>query len=325
MRALTVDVYCRATDLRKAFATDVRGGLTAPQKAIPPTWFYDEHGCALYDAITQLPEYYPTRTERQILERRAGEIARHAPCDTLVEIGAGTSEKTRILIDALLDNAGLATFVPFDVSEPTLRMAGEKLLYEYPGLSVHAVVGDFHHHLRRLPTGGRRLVAFLGSTIGNLLPDQRARFLADIAATMQPGDQLLLGVDLVKDPARLVDAYDDPAGVTAAFNRNLLVRINRELGADFEPNAFEHIARWDAEHSWIEMRLRAQGPQRVHIDALDLEVDFADGEDLLTEISTKFTLDGIAGELAAASLIIESHWTDRANDFLLTLSTHPHP
>ena len=213
---------------------DARAGLTASPKVLPPKWFYDEAGCRLFDEITRVPEYYPTRTERAILARHAGDIAARTSADTLVELGSGTSEKTRLLLDALVGARTAARFVPFDVSEPTLRDAANAIELEYPGVDVHAVVGDFERHLDRLPRGGTRLVAFLGSTIGNLDPDGRARFYRSIAAGLAPDDALLLGTDLVKDRRRLEAAYDDSAGVTAAFNRNVLAVLNRELAADFD-------------------------------------------------------------------------------------------
>jgi L-histidine Nalpha-methyltransferase len=299
---------------------DARAGLTASPKVLPPKWFYDEEGCRLFDEITRLPEYYPTRTERAILARHAGDIAARKSADTLVELGSGTSEKTRLLLDALSAHGSLRRFVPFDVSEPTLREAANAIELEYPGVDVHAVVGDFERHLDRLPGGGTRLVAFLGSTIGNLDPDGRARFYRSIAAGLAPDDALLLGTDLVKDPRRLEAAYDDSAGVTEAFNRNVLSVLNRELAADFVPDRFAHVARWNPAEEWIEMRLRSQGTQTVHVDGLDLEVAFADGEEMRTEISAKFRRERVEAELAAAGLALAAWWTDPGGDFALSLS-----
>ncbi|HEY4398542.1 MAG TPA: L-histidine N(alpha)-methyltransferase, partial [Acidimicrobiia bacterium] len=256
----------------------------------------------------------------------AGDIAAATSADTLVELGSGTSEKTRLLLDALSAHGSLRRFVPFDVSEPTLRDAARAIELEYPGVEVHAVVGDFEHHLDRLPRGGTRLVAFLGSTIGNLDPDGRARFYQSLAAGLAPGDALLLGTDLVKDPKRLVAAYDDAAGVTAAFNRNVLSVLNRELGADFVPERFAHVARWDAAEEWIEMRLRSEGAQTVRVHELDLQVEFADGEEMRTEISAKFRRERVDAELAAAGLALAGWWTDPDDDFALSLSVparHP--
>ncbi|MEA2704675.1 MAG: L-histidine Nalpha-methyltransferase, partial [Actinomycetota bacterium] len=253
-----IDVHLAPDALRSALRADVAEGLTASPKELPPKWFYDERGSELFDEITRLPEYYPTRRERAILEQRAPEIAALSGADTLVELGSGTSEKTRLLLDACVaGGAGLRRFIPFDVSEATLRQAATAVAAEYPTVAVHAVCGDFDHHLGTIPGGGRRLVAFLGGTIGNLDPKPRAEFLAALSANLAPGDALLLGTDLVKDPGRLVAAYDDAAGVTAAFNRNVLRVVNRELSADFDPDSFAHVALWDPANEWIEMRLRA--------------------------------------------------------------------
>ncbi|MCA1713102.1 MAG: L-histidine N(alpha)-methyltransferase [Actinobacteria bacterium] len=301
-----------------ALARDVRSGLTAPLRSLPPKWFYDERGSQLFDDITRLPEYYPTRAEREVLQERAAEIAALTGADTLVELGSGTSEKTRVLLDALSASGSLRRFVPFDVDPTVLRAAGASIASEYPGVQVHAVAGDFEHHLHLLPGGGRRLIAFLGGTIGNLLPAERHRLLRTLAAQLGPQDALLLGTDLVKDPARLVAAYDDAAGVTAAFNRNVLHVLRRELDADVDPDAFEHVAVWDAEHEWVEMRLRSRDHQIVRV--LDLEVRFAAGQELRTEISAKFRPAGLQRELADAGLTLERCWTDQAGDFAVSLS-----
>jgi L-histidine Nalpha-methyltransferase len=298
----------------------VRAGLGATPKTLPPKWFYDDRGSELFDEITRLPEYYPTRTERSILVEHARDVAELTKADTLVELGSGTSEKTRLLLDALRDAGTLERFVPFDVSEQTLRDAAASVAHEYDGVHVHAVVGDFEHHLGDLPDGGTRLVAFLGSTIGNLAPAPRAQFLADLAATLAPGDALLLGTDLVKDTGRLVAAYDDAAGVTAAFNRNVLAVLDRELDADFDPDTFDHVAVWNADAEWIEMRLRSQRAQTVHVRALGLDVEFAAGEELRTEISAKFRRDRVEQELAAAGFHLAEWWTDPADEFALSLS-----
>ena len=307
-------------DAAAALRADALAGLTATPKELPPRWFYDERGSELFDRITRLPEYYPTRTERAILEARAAEIAAASGADVLVELGSGTSEKTRLLLTALREAGTLRRFVPFDVDPSVLRLAGAALVEEYPGLDVEGVVGDFTRHLGELPRDGRRMVAFLGSTIGNLAPAARAEFLAELAATLHPGDSFLLGTDLVKDPARLVRAYDDAEGVTAAFNRNVLLVLDRELKADFDPEAFEHVARWDAEREWMEMRLRSTVDQVVSVAALDLEVRFAAGEEMRTEISAKFRREGVERELAAAGLRLARWWTDPAGDFGLSLA-----
>jgi L-histidine N-alpha-methyltransferase len=322
MTAVTVDVHLVDADRVAAMAHDVRTGLTAVPKVLPPVWFYDERGSELFDEITRLPEYYPTRAEQAILEAHADDIAEVAQATTLVELGSGTSAKTRLLLDAMVGDGALRRFVPLDVSEETLRHAASDISGEYD-LPVHAVVGDFHRHLRTLPREGRRMVAFLGGTIGNFTPDQRHKFLMDLDATMDHDEWLLLGTDLVKDEARLVAAYDDAQGVTAEFNRNVLRVIDQELGGDFEPEAFEHVALWDAANSWIEMRLRSTVDQHVRVADLDLEVDFAAGEEMQTEISTKFTPDGVRQDLWDHGFVVEASWTDPAGDFLLTLS-HPY-
>jgi L-histidine N-alpha-methyltransferase len=315
-----VDRHLDAATLAAQMETDVRAGLTGSPKTLPPTYFYDEAGSELFEAITRLPEYYPTRREAEILTAHAGEIADITRADTLVELGSGTSEKTRTLLDALAAAGTLRRFVPFDVDDVTLLRAGEAVAAEYPGVAVHAVVGDFSRHVGKLPTGGRRLIAFLGSTIGNFEPGPRAEFLAGLAATLAPGDALLLGTDLVKEPERLVAAYDDSAGVTAAFNRNVLYVLDRELKADFDPEAFAHRAVWNAPEERMEMWLRATTAQDVHVGALDLDVSFAAGEGLRTEVSSKFRRDRVTAELAAAGLQLTHWWADAAGDFALSLS-----
>ena len=317
---LTIDVHIEPADLVDALRSDAYRGLTSNPKELPPKWFYDDRGSQLFDEITRLAEYYPTRTERAILASHSDEIARLTAADTLVELGSGTSEKTRLLLDALRSAGTLARFVPFDVSETTLRDAAAAVGDEYPGVAVHAVAGDFERHLDRLPGGGRRLIAFLGGTIGNLLPDARARFLAEIEAGLGGDDAFLLGTDLVKDTARLVAAYDDAAGITAEFNRNVLHVLNRELDADFDPSRFAHVARYDTDHEWVEMRLRSIGDQVVHVAELDLVVGFRDGEEMRTEVSAKFRRDGVERELATAGLRLTEWWTDPAGDFALSLS-----
>ncbi len=308
-------------DAAAALRADALAGLTATPKSLPPRWFYDARGSELFDEITRLPEYYPTRAERAVLETHAGEMAAASGAGVLVELGSGTSEKTRLLLTALSRAGTLRRFVPFDVDPSVLATAGAAISAEYPGVAVDAVVGDFTRHLDLLPRSGRRLVAFLGSTIGNLEPEPRAEFLRDLAATLQPGDSFLLGTDLVKDPARLVRAYDDAAGVTAAFNRNVLAVLDRELGADFDPAAFEHVAVWDADAEWIEMRLRSRTDQVVRVPALDLEVPFAAGEEMRTEVSAKFRRERVEAELAGAGLRLTHWWTDPDGDFGVSLST----
>ncbi len=302
-------------------ATDVRAGLTAEHKTLPPKYFYDAAGSDLFDEITRLPEYYPTRTERSILLEHAPEIAALTRAETLTEIGSGTSQKTRLLLDALTAAGSLRRFVIFDVDPTVLAQASASLGQEYPQLEVESVVGDFELHLDLLPRQPRRLVAFLGSTIGNLEPAARVQFFRSIRSTMGVGDFLLLGSDLVKPVPRLIAAYDDAAGVTSAFNKNVLVVINRDLGADFDLDAFEHVAAWDPANEWIEMRLRSIRDQQVRVAALDLTVRFDRGELMRTEISAKFRQRGVADELRRGGLTITNWWTDRAGDFALSLST----
>ncbi len=310
----------RAASLR----ADALAGLTATPKSLPPKWFYDAQGSALFEKITELPEYYPTRAERSILQAVAGSIASLSAAGVLVELGSGSSEKTRLLLDALHEAGTLRDYVPVDVSESALVLAGDALAAEYPGLAVHAVVADFEEHLGLpAPDGAapaRRLVAFLGSTIGNMVPAERAAFLARVRRELRPGDTFLLGTDLVKDPAVLVAAYDDDAGVTAAFNKNVLAVLNAELGADFDLDAFEHVAVWDSGNEWIEMRLRAVSPQEVRVRDIGLAVSFAAGEEMRTEVSAKFRREGVAAELAAAGFATRAWWTDAAGQFGLSLS-----
>ncbi|MFF0820009.1 L-histidine N(alpha)-methyltransferase [Micromonospora haikouensis] len=318
MSAEPLEIYLEEQDLGRSLRDDVRTGLTARPKWLPPKWFYDARGSELFEEITRLPEYYPTRAERSVLAERAGDIAELTGAKTLIELGSGSSEKTRLLLDAFTRRGGLGTFVPLDVSVSALRQSTEQIATDYPGLRVRGIVGDFTRHLDRLPTGGRRLVIFLGGTIGNLLPAERAGFLAAMRACLEPGDWLLIGTDLVKDPSIVVPAYDDAAGVTAEFNRNVLRVVNRELGADFDPEAFAHVALWDPEREWIEMRLRAERPVRARV--LDLDVEFAAGEELRTEVSAKFRPEGIAAELAAAGFTAREFWTDADGLFGVTLA-----
>jgi L-histidine N-alpha-methyltransferase len=306
--------------LRHALEHDVRAGLSAMPKWLPPKWFYDATGSELFARITRLREYYPTRRELGILRESAADIAARAGADTLVELGSGTSEKTGLLIDALTATGRLRVYTPVDVDAVTLTDAARRLAATHPGLTVHAVCADFERHLALLPRTGRRLVAFLGGTIGNLDPPAREVFLKEMRATLRPGDTFLLGADLVKEPRRLVAAYDDKAGVTAAFNRNILRVINRELDADFEPQAFDHVALYDTRHEWIEMALRATRPMWVRIGALGLTIPFAAGEETRTEISAKFRLNRLRAELTAAGFVIHHHYTDPAGDFILVLA-----
>jgi L-histidine N-alpha-methyltransferase len=318
---LSLSNHLAADSAAQALRRDVRDGLAQTPKSLPPKWFYDSVGSDLFDRITRLPEYYPTRAEAQILRARSAEIAAASGADTLVELGSGTSEKTRMLLHALRNRGSLRRFIPFDVDSGVLNAAGSAIQREYPGIEIEAVCGDFEEHLEKIPRVGRRLVVFLGSTIGNLTPGPRTDFLSGLSKTLQPGDSLLLGTDLVKDAGRLVRAYDDSAGVTAQFNRNVLAVVNLELDADFDLDAFEHVARWNADEERIEMWLRASSAQQVSIAALDLAVDFAANEEMLTEVSCKFRPDRVTAELAAAGLRRSHWWTDPAGDFGLSLST----
>lgn len=318
---VTLEVLLDEAALRRALLDEARHGLTATPKELTPRWLYDERGSLLFDEITRLPEYYPTRRERSILQAHAGDIARRSRAENLIELGSGFSEKTRLLLDSLREFGSLQRFVPFDVSEPTLRSAMMQLADEYSGLQLHGIVGDFERHLSAIRGPGRSLVAFLGGTIGNLKPAPRARFLADLAASMKVGDTFLLGTDLIKDRQRLHAAYNDRDGVTAAFNLNVLNVLNHSLEANFELDGFEHLARFDEENAWIEMLLCSKRSQRVHVGALDLDIQFAEGEQMRTEVSCKFRPEQVEDELAAAGLRLLEWWTDDAGDFALSLCT----
>ena len=315
-----IDVHLHGDDVEAALRRDVLHGLGQDPPTLPPKWFYDDRGSELFDQITRLDAYYPTRREREILGREAPAIASASGADTLVELGSGTSDKTRLLLDSFVDAGQLMRFVPMDVSEGILRWSAATIADAYPGVEVHGVVGDFDRHLARLPAGGRRLVAFLGGTIGNLVPTERQRFLTDLAATLAPGDSLLLGTDLVKDPERLVLAYDDPEGVTAEFNRNVLSVVQHQLDAKVDPDGWRHVAVWNPDAEWIEMRLRAVGDQQIAIPSLDFDRTFPDGTEIRTEVSSKFRRDGIADELSAAGFELTNWWTDEADDFGVSLA-----
>ncbi|MEU4806793.1 L-histidine N(alpha)-methyltransferase [Actinosynnema sp. NPDC023587] len=315
-----LDVHLTPEDAVVALRAEAKAGLTARPKWVSPKWFYDAVGSELFEEITRLPEYYPTRAEREILVARAAEIATTTGAHALVELGSGSSEKTRLLLDALREHGTLTEFVPLDVSASALTDAARQILADYPGLSVHGVVGDFTEHLGLLPGSSPRLVAFLGGTIGNLIPEERDKFLTSVRDVLEPGEWLLLGTDLVKDPEVLVRAYDDARGVTAEFNRNVLRVLNRELGADLDPLAFRHVALWNADQEWIEMRLRAVRAVRAHVAALELDVEFAEGEELRTEVSAKFRREGVERELTAAGFELHRWWTDPQERFALSLA-----
>ncbi len=321
MSTLTVHRHLTDGYQQAALRADVVAGLGGMPKRLRPVWFYDTRGSELFEEITRLPEYYPTRAEREILAERAGEIAAACRADTLVELGSGSSDKTRLLLAALKAAGTLRRYVPVDVCESALLHAAGQLRAEDPRLAVDAVVADFGRHLAELPRGQRCLVAFLGSTIGNLTPAERAAFLCDVRSLLRPGDALLLGTDLVKETGTLLAAYDDGAGVTAQFNRNILRVLNHELNADFDPDAFVHVVRWNAEREWIEMRLRSLQPQVVKLPGADLVISFTAGEEIRTEISAKFRPGTVRAELAAAGLALTHWWTDQAGRFGVSLST----
>jgi len=318
--AIQIDSHLGGPEHR-TLAEDVLDGLTRPFKELPPKHFYDARGAELFDRICELPEYYPTRTERGILDATAAEIATLTGAVELVELGSGTAAKTRVLLDALHRAGTLERYVPVDVTESMVRDCADELTLEYPGLRVHGVIGDFERHLDRVPPAdGPRLVVFLGGTIGNFPPGSRRRFLRQIADLLGPRDHLLMGTDLVKDAGVLKDAYDDQQGVTAEFNRNVLHVLNRELDADFDPGDFDHVALFDDRHEWVEMRLRARREHTVTVGALELDVHFDAGEEMRTEISAKFTRPRLESDLDAAGLQLVRWLTDPEDLFALTLS-----
>jgi L-histidine N-alpha-methyltransferase len=319
--AITIERCAPAGGAASSLADEIRAGLTRELKELSPRLLYDERGSRLFDRITALPEYYPTRCEREILDRRATEIVTATGARELVELGSGTASKTRALLDAMAGAGTLRRYVPFDVDASVVEACAGELVELYPGLSVHGVVGDFGRDLDRIPGGDRRLFAFLGGTIGNLYPDERRAFLGRVGGLMTADDRLLIGTDLVKDRAVLEAAYNDSAGVTAAFNRNVLRALNESVGADFDPAAFEHVAFFDEANSWIEMRLRAKGAQLVRIEGAQLELTFEDGEELRTEISAKFTRDAVADELAVAGLRLDEFHTDGGGLFGLAVAS----
>jgi L-histidine N-alpha-methyltransferase len=300
----------------------VLDGLTKPFKELPAKHFYDARGSELFERICELPEYYPTRTELGILADNAAAVVEATGAGELVELGAGASDKARVLLDAMQAAGTLTRYIPLDVSDSVVQDAARELLHDYPGLQVRGVVGDFERHLEHVPdpNGVPRLVALLGGTIGNFPPGTRRAVLAKLATLLGPRDRLLLGTDLVKDPAVIEAAYDDSEGVTAEFNRNLLHVVNRELGADFVPESFEHVAFFDRRHEWVEMRLRATRPCSVLISELGLRVEFAAGEELRTEISAKFTRAHVEADLEAAGLALDSWLTDDQDLFAVTIA-----
>jgi L-histidine Nalpha-methyltransferase len=318
---IRIDVLVEDDDRRAEFYDATFWSLRATPRELPASWLYDERGSLLFDEITRLPEYYPTNAEREILAARAAEIAELTKGRTLVELGAGTSEKTLLLLDALSAEGTLERFVPLDVSDDILRLSAEAIAERYPTISVHGIVGDFERDLAALPPGEDRVIAFLGSTIGNLTPDRRARLIRAIAAALAPGDTFLLGVDLVKDPAIIERAYNDSQGVTEQFVRNALTHVNRELGADFAQDRFAYEATWDAEHEWMDIGFRTLEAHTVHVAELEVEFELAEGERLRVEVSSKFTRERIESELADAGLGVTEWWTDEASRFAVLLAT----
>ena len=302
-------------------AADVRAGLSSPFKELAPRYFYDELGSELFEQITELEEYYPTRCEREILSTRSGEIceAANRPA-SLIELGSGSARKTRVLLDAMRDSRCLETYCPVDISEEITRSTAEQIATEYEDINVRGLVCDFEFDLERVPVGGPRVIALLGGTIGNFDPHARASFLRRIANLLGPDDRFLLGTDLVKDQGKLEAAYNDSRGVTAEFNKNVLAVLNRELGADFDLGCFEHVARWDPENLWVDIRLRSLKNQVVKFPALDMVVPFGAGEEMRTEISTKFLRQGLDGIYAEAGLELTDWWTDPEGLYALSLA-----
>src|SRR4051812_29431260 len=318
---MSADLALATTALDRLIA-DALGGLWNDPPRLPARWFYDDAGSRLFDEITRLPEYYPARAETEILRERSAEIARLTGATTLVELGAGTSTKTRLLLSALTADGRPIHFVPIDVSAATLDSAARIIASRYPSAQVTPVVADFAESLDDLPgEPGRRLLIFLGSTIGNLEITERLEFLERVRSAVAPGDHFLLGADLVKDARRLVAAYDDARGVTAAFNRNLIAVLRRELkGVGLRPDDFDHVAVWNVAQSRIEMRLRARRAIRAEFAVLDKEWTLEAGEEMLTEISTKFRAAELRDELADHGLETVKGWTDAAGDYLLSLT-----
>jgi len=308
-------------DRRAALHDATFWSLREQPKELPAVWLYDHRGSLLFEQITRLPEYYLTGCERGILVAHAAELAARTQARTLIELGAGTSEKTRILLDALEAAGTLERFVPLDVSEEVLRESAHAVAERYASAGVHAIVGDFERHLGGLPEGEQRLIAFLGSTIGNLFPKRRARLLAAIASALTPGDAFLLGIDLVKDPGRIEAAYNDTQGVTETFVRNGLVAVNRELRGDFDQERLAFQARWDAEHEWMDIGFRARSQHTVTLDELEVVVELAAGERLRFEVSAKFRRERLERELTEAGMQLDAWWPDADREFALLLAS----
>jgi L-histidine Nalpha-methyltransferase len=317
---IAIDVHLPRDGVLAGMAEDVREGLSCPFKELPPKYFYDERGSELFERITELPEYYPTRAERSILDAHAAEIVEAAGAGILIELGSGSAAKTRCLLDAMEGADLLDTYVPVDISEEITRRTAAELVEEYDGLRVHGIVCDYETHLERVPREEGALLAFLGGTIGNFRPAPRRSFLARIATLMYPGDRFLLGTDLVKDRQPLEAAYDDSQGVTAEFNKNVLAVLNRELGANFDLDEFEHVAFWDEENEWVDIRLRSLAEQFIDVKQLDMRVHFARTEEMRTEISTKFTRERLEESYADAGLELTDWWTDPDGLYALSLA-----
>ena len=317
---VSVEVILPEDGGRSRMAAEVREGLTRPLKEISPRYFYDERGSELFERITELPEYYPTRCEREILETRAGDIVSSAKPSSLIELGSGSAAKSRILLDEMKKAGSLEAYCPVDISEEITRQTAAQIADEYDGVEVRGLISDFEHDFVSLPVGAPRLVAFLGGTIGNLMPEGRAEFLDGIVGLLDPEDRFLVGVDLVKDPETLVAAYDDAQGVTAEFNLNVLNVLNRELSGNLDLEGFEHVALWDPENLWIEMRLRSLAEQQARLDSIDLDLRFDRGEEVRTEISTKFVRPGLEEILREAGLELTDWFSDEDGKFALALA-----
>jgi L-histidine Nalpha-methyltransferase len=318
---IRIDVLVDEADRRAELYDATFWSLRGTPKELPAVWLYDERGSWMFEEITRLPEYYPTAAEREILMDYSAEIADETGARTLVELGAGTSEKTLLLLDALEAAGTLERFVPLDVSEQVLRASAEAIAGRYPSIGVHGIVGDFERHLSAIPDGADRLIAFLGSTVGNLYPPRRAGLFRSVTSVLAPGDAFLLGVDLVKDPAQIEAAYNDPGGVTERFVRNVFAVVNRALRGDFDQSRFAFESRWDADREWMDIGFRSREAQTVRLEELEIELAFAADEQLRVEVSTKFRRDGVEAELAAAGLRPSMWWTDHAGRFALVLAT----
>lgn len=300
---------------------DVRNGLLTPPRSLPPKYFYDAHGSDLFERITQTKEYYPTRTEDELLARHAVEIIKSSNPDQILELGSGSSRKTRRLFDGCAQLQQFCNYAPMDVCEEMLLQSARELSQEYDWLAINPIVGDYHAGLDNLPAfDGRRLYVFLGSTIGNFEPQAAQRFIGEIQKCMRSGDMLLLGADRVKDRAILEAAYNDKAGITAAFNLNVLNVLNRELHADFQPDCFYHRAVYQPAKQRMEMHLVAQTRQHIHIGSLQSDIHFDPGESILTEVSHKFTSDALHSLISSCGLTLQQHYQADNQYFSLLLA-----